>query len=573
MSEAVPLFVLHAVGFAGFLWLGLYALTRGDRGPVATLTGATALVTACFFVSGALNSLQTDHRTAALLQRLTWWDNILPIALWLHLSLRLNPRAEIARWRRPALLGAYGLAVALSVVGMATNLVRDYTGSSILGPVTAGPLYPLYVAFLLGGTGVAVVNMVGLRRAVRSADAGDAEHEGATSGDDATTGAPLALGGTEIRLLLLGGICFLLGAGYLAVNNLIQLTRYEFPAYTLLLAGLGAVGAAIVVQGALLLGKDVRRDALYSLTGLAGLLILYLLADGLLVGITGLQHGIFALVLTALITCGHVLYDVLRAWLDQVFFTPSVRAERAAARAYAEALAVPPIGPHPDLATVKAFDDAVRRALTHLSDPTKLATAPLLTLRIVERAIAEQGLEDNRLNRAAALREILINLLDGLRPTDGSRVTHPSWRYYNCLYYPYVRGIGRRQAPTVLRQLQERRRREGTPRGNLELCIEWMLQVDQDTWYKWQRRGSDTLSAAVREREAALGGPVPGNPRPFLPRQPARTVPYSKLPPLLWPKAPCRSWHTVNGSILPGRGSRFTLTLAVANRTGPAQRR
>jgi hypothetical protein len=315
-------------------------------------------------------------------------------------------------------------------------------------------------------------------------------------------------------LLLLGGVCFLVGAGYLAVNNMIHLTRYESPAYVLLLVGLGAVGAAVVVQGSLLLGKDVRRDALYSLTGLAVLLILYLVADGLFVGLGGVTHGVFTLVLVALVTAGHTLYDVLREWLDQVFFTPTVREERAAARAYAEALAVQPVGPHPSLATVKAVDDAVRRALTHLSDPTKLATSPLLTLRVVEHAIAEQRLEDNRLNRAAALREILIDLLDGLRPTDDSRVTHPSWRYYTCLYYPYVRGIGRRRAPTVLRQLQERRQREGTARGDLELSLDWMLQVDQDTWYKWQRRGSDAISAALRERERAAGGSVPGEGTP-----------------------------------------------------------
>jgi hypothetical protein len=33
--------------------------------------------------------------------------------------------------------------------------------------------------------------------------------------------------------------------------------------------------------------------------------------------------------------------------------------------------------------------------------------------------------------------------------------------------------------------------------------------VDEDTFYKWQRRGSDTLAAALREREAAAGGVVP----------------------------------------------------------------
>ena len=40
---------------------------------------------------------------------------------------------------------------------------------------------------------------------------------------------------------------------------------------------------------------------------------------------------------------------------------------------------------------------------TNLSDPTKLATSPLLNLAVVARGVAEQRLEDNRLNRAAVL--------------------------------------------------------------------------------------------------------------------------------------------------------------------------
>jgi hypothetical protein len=64
-------------------------------------------------------------------------------------------------------------------------------------------------------------------------------------------------------------------------------------------------------------------------------------------------------------------------------------------------------------------------------------------------------------------------------------------------------------APTVLRQLAERRKHEGSPRGDLEQVLDWLVQVDEDTFYKWQRRGSDTIAAALREREAALGGALP----------------------------------------------------------------
>jgi hypothetical protein len=88
-------------------------------------------------------------------------------------------------------------------------------------------------------------------------------------------------------------------------------------------------------------------------------------------------------------------------------------------------------------------------------------------------------------------------------------VAGDAYRFYNCLYYPYVQGITRRRGPTVQRQLQERRRRDGSARTDLERVVDWLLQVDEDTFYKWQRRGSDTIAAALREREAPAGGVVP----------------------------------------------------------------
>lgn len=513
MSETVPLFLLHVLGFAGFLWLGLYTLTRGDAGRVATLTGVTALVTSCFFLFGAVVAALRGQPVTPWVERATWWSDVVPIALWLHLSTRINPRAW--RGRRPVLWATYSAAAVLTLLGTATNVVRDYDPhphGALTLPASAGPAYALYLVYLFTCTGLAVVNLGQMsahaqRRFRRASQQPDQAFAGQVQ--DAA-GKRTAKHGTPMRLLFAGALCFLLGAGYLGLDTMLGGPWYEFPAYVLLLVGLAAVGATVALRSALLLGKDVRRDFVYSFTGLTVLLALYLIADGAFVGFDTGGHVMFTLLLAALITAGHTLYDVGRDWLDLAFFSPAVRQERAAARAYATALGTQPAGPHPDLLTPKAFDDAVRRALTNLSDPTKLATSPLLNLAVVARGVADQGVEDNRLNRAAVLKEILLDLLDGLRPHDGGgTVTGPAWRYYNCLYYPYVRGIGRRRAPTALRQITERRQREGGPRGELEQILAWLLQVDEDTFYKWQRRGSDTIAAALREREVASGGAVP----------------------------------------------------------------
>jgi hypothetical protein len=58
----------------------------------------------------------------------------------------------------------------------------------------------------------------------------------------------------------------------------------------------------------------------------------------------------------------------------------------------------------------------------------------------------------------------------------------------------------------VLRTLREHRLRKGGPRSELETALDWLLQVDEDTYYKWQRRGSDTIALALRERERAAWG-------------------------------------------------------------------
>lgn len=488
MAAETPLFLVHLLGFAAFLWHGLYVLSRGDGGHIARLTAITALVTCCLFgFSGFQEAIHTSPMdTRVLVDRLIWWAAVLPGALWLHLSLSLNLRAAAASWRRPTILVGYGAALALIALGAVTDSIRHYDTGGV--PDAAGPLYILYVLFILACAGMAAAALATMR---------------APDGDGSA-------GAIEVRMLLAGALCFLLGAGYESLRQLLHSGWSEFPGWLLLVVGLGAVGGTVGVQSNLLLGRDVRRDFLYNFTGLIVLLVPYLAISGALVGFDDTRHRLLALLLTALITTGHTLYDRARERLDAAFFSPPVREERAAARAYVEALATQPVGPNPELATRKQFDDAVRRALTHLSDPTKLATSPLLNLATVARAVQDQSLEDDRLTRAAALKEILLELLDGLKPADGTGgPTADAARFYNCLYFPYVRGVSRRRAPTIQRQLRERRQRDGTARSDLERVVDWLIQVDEDTFYKWQRRGSDTIAAALRERERAAGGAVP----------------------------------------------------------------
>jgi hypothetical protein len=101
-----------------------------------------------------------------------------------------------------------------------------------------------------------------------------------------------------------------------------------------------------------------------------------------------------------------------------------------------------------------------------------------------------------------ALRELLIEQIEGLRPdTDGSahRVGE-AWRFYNVLYYPYVRELSRKSALAEARRLGDERRRNGQREpGELEQVLAWLADVDEDTFYKWQRRASDTIAGILWE--------------------------------------------------------------------------
>jgi hypothetical protein len=166
----------------------------------------------------------------------------------------------------------------------------------------------------------------------------------------------------------------------------------------------------------------------------------------------------------------------------------------------------PALRPSPGSATNKAFQAQVRRALTSLKSPPRLAQSELLTLQVVGRRLAAAGLEDNRLNRAALLREVLIERIEGLRPDAGEhRESHrvgEAWRFYNVLHYPYVRELSRKSALMEARRLELERRREGRREpGELEQVLAWLADVDEDTFYKWQRRASEAIGQVLWEEE------------------------------------------------------------------------
>lgn len=82
------------------------------------------------------------------------------------------------------------------------------------------------------------------------------------------------------------------------------------------------------------------------------------------------------------------------------------------------------------------FEQWVRDALSHYWGGPKLTESPLLGLRIVGETARNQGGSP-----AQALREVLNQAIEGLRPAGERRMTATEWLLYNILELKFVRGL------------------------------------------------------------------------------------------------------------------------------------
>ena len=81
------------------------------------------------------------------------------------------------------------------------------------------------------------------------------------------------------------------------------------------------------------------------------------------------------------------------------------------------------------------FPEWVKGALTHYWGGPKLTASPLLALRVVERAMEEHGG-----STLTALRDVLRQAIERLRPEGQREMTTPEWILYNILELKFLQG-------------------------------------------------------------------------------------------------------------------------------------
>ncbi len=529
MSLLDPVLVVKVIGFGGFLWLGIYIVSRAATQTPLTIVSMLGMFSqASFFFSSAIianNTIGLGTDGGSTVTRGFWWSNVLAMAFWFHMSILIaRPPRQRSVFSWPVVV-VYLAGIFCSVAGSLTDLFLDYThimSTSNNGfYIGTSPGYLFFLLYLLVAGAGAFYNLLRARNNTRRSE---------VAGKQALV--------NKLNLLVVGSLLFVAGALWLAGSFYFGLGYPELPANSCLVLGLCFLGYGVAHFDMLVEGQNVQRDFIYSFTGTALICLLYVI----FVSLTGGNSTLNVLVVVGLAIISHSTFDFTRGLLDKFFFSSNEQTARSEARAYATAIASQPTSApeleeaiaapvtlvsapelneasaepisssqpetHPDEPNVteKSFNDMVRKAITGLKSPPQMIKSPLLSLRTVERRLHENSLEDNRLNRASVLREMLVERIERLRPAGSdSNGTGDAWRFYNVLYYPYVRDISRKSALTEVRRLQDARRRNGQREpGELESVLEWLVDVDEDTFYKWQRKASDTIAAILREEELKL---------------------------------------------------------------------
>ncbi len=139
----------------------------------------------------------------------------------------------------------------------------------------------------------------------------------------------------------------------------------------------------------------------------------------------------------------------------------------------------------------ETFARLTRRALSHMSSLSRLTTSPLTRLPIIEQRLNARGSHNNSLDRALELRKLLIESIERLKPTgDGASGTSDAWRYFNAVYYPYVRGL----KPFS-------RYHDDELSESDRAAFDWFrTSVPERTLHNWQTAAARLIAQDLRER-------------------------------------------------------------------------
>ncbi len=318
-------FAINLLGLVIALWLGLYLVTRNPRYLPAWLTALTAWSLSTLFINVllAINPppLPVYYHTwlrfmfpfwsvAALSQDpnnwLLGWAVAPAIVFWHHVTILMRP-GRVNAWRWVRILGGYLVAL-LAIIAQANgSLLYTSSGSDplYLNSLQSGVWFPVFGTALLVLTLASVINLF------RSA------HD-----------APEAFPRKQLLLLAAATLVAGLVAPVAMAGAQLGLPVPMLVLPLILTVVVIIIGYGVARYSALMAGRTVQHDFVYSLSGAILVTLVYLLASMFLVRIFGAPSVIVVFVpVLAVVT--HSLMTTFYRVLDRVFYRTEIRQLRA----------------------------------------------------------------------------------------------------------------------------------------------------------------------------------------------------------------------------------------------------
>jgi hypothetical protein len=303
--------IVNFICLALSLWLGFYIVTRSPRSRISWLASAML-----WSLSGSfLNSLTYINVSPEEATLPWWWGWSVAFAapFWFHLSASFLP-SRLARKQRPLVILVYLLT--LNFVAMEAYTPWVFAGATAKPLIyhsaqRPGPLFPLFGLSLIAVPALSLRNLYLSWKQARSPTIRQ-----------------------QLTMLLWATSLALLGAGYANLSIWLGLDTLTLVNTLSLGVGMALLGYGVARYNALIEGRAIGQDFLYTFLAIGLVTSFYLLATFISYIVYGVPFIAFIFIIM-LATVSHSLYDWVRTYLDRLFYRRQYRELRANLREFA----------------------------------------------------------------------------------------------------------------------------------------------------------------------------------------------------------------------------------------------
>lgn len=453
----MPLPLLNLLIFAFTTWLGLYLVARDRTKPVLVYTGLGLVAYALSLAFNSLLPLDTERILTITLHPLVETLLFIPALCWFGAAFHLLPEGSL-----PSRVFRLLPYIVLALIGLIFLILR------IVFPPTDDSSAIVFAA-IFGGLGFIVMLLL-----------------------------LLAVGFVAYRLsrehtrrlwalLFVLTLFFTLGAGMILLQS--RLIPFDLALLTL---GIDLLLLDFCIAGldAFDEGETLLPDATYSFIRA---MLIALLFGGQVALASGGHYNFSMLALlfgvVAAAIASQVFTESIQNGLDRLVFArlPALRRARAELRTAASLLPRADDSLDLEILPDDEFVRLTRRALSHMSDPGKLAVSPLMRLPMLDQRVKS----GHTLERASELKLLLTESVNRLKPpAKGDFGTADEWRFYNVLYFPYVLGI-KFLSYNHSDQLSD----------DAHKVVEWFrANVPERTLHNWQNAAARLIAQDLRDQ-------------------------------------------------------------------------